>query len=314
MEPFFADILDRLLDLHREMAQAFSGLPQEALDWVPAKEMNSLAVLVAHTAGAERYWIGEVAGGLPVERDRDAEFQAAGLDAAALQGLLTASEATAQQVLAGLSPADLEEPRTGPGDRRLTVGWALAHALEHTGLHLGHMQIVRQLWEKWADIPSWLPKVEPTVTPASAVALRDITEENLFAVLKLSNALSPLQKHMVATNALSVAEAHYARHAKYWAIYADETPVGFMMLHDSPEGWGYFLWRFMVAAPYQKMGFARRAIELLVEYVKTRPGATTLGVSCGLGLGSPEGFYQKMGFQRDGKWYDEEVGLSMPLE
>jgi ankyrin repeat protein len=28
------------------------------------------------------------------------------------------------------------------------VAWCLAHALEHTALHLGHMQITRQLWEQ----------------------------------------------------------------------------------------------------------------------------------------------------------------------
>ena len=30
----------------------------------------------------------------------------------------------------------------------LGVAWALLHALEHTAIHLGHMQIMRQLWEQ----------------------------------------------------------------------------------------------------------------------------------------------------------------------
>lgn len=314
MQTFFVDLYDQLHELHQDIGRALAGLPPEALDWVPGKEMNSLAVLVAHTAGAERYWIGDVAGQRPSDRDREAEFRTAGLDAAALLGRLAEAESCAQEVLESLTVADLASVRASPRDGRpYTVGWSLAHALEHTGTHLGHMQIVRQLWDKWADVPEWLPKVEPTVTPASVVTLREITNENLFAILKLSNALTPPQKHMVATNALSIAEAHYDAEAWYRAIYADETPVGFLMLHDTPEGWGYFLWRLMVAAPYQRMGFARRAIDLLIEYVKTRPGATTLATSCGEGLGSPEGFYRRLGFVRDGKMYDDEVGLSMPL-
>jgi len=28
------------------------------------------------------------------------------------------------------------------------VAWALAHALEHTALHLGHIQIGRELWQE----------------------------------------------------------------------------------------------------------------------------------------------------------------------
>jgi|GEM_PF-154454 len=315
MQPFFSDLADRLHDLHQDMAQALTGLPQDALDWVPGKEMNSLAVLAAHTAGAERYWIGEVAGGRPSDRDREAEFRAAGLDAAALGRLLDEAEGCAREVLAALTPADLQAPRTARDGRPCTVGWALAHALEHTGTHLGHMQIMRQLWEKRAAIPGWLPKVEPTVKSASVVTLREITLDNLFPVMMLSNALLPPQKHMVAPNALSIAEAHYAANAWFRAIYADETPVGFLMLHDSPEGWGYFLWRLMVAAPYQRMGFARRALDLLIEYVKTRPGATnTLTTSCGEGLGSPEGFYRRLGFVRDGKMYDDEVGLALQFE
>jgi diamine N-acetyltransferase len=319
MQPFFGNLYDRLHKLHQDIAQVLQGLPQDALDWTPATDMNSLAVLVVHTAGAERYWIGDVAGQRPSKRDREAEFQTVGLDAAALLGRLDEAEACAQEVLETLTLADLEAQRTSPRDGRpYTVGWALAHALEHTGLHLGHMQIGRQLWDKWADIPTWLPQVEPTVTPESIITLREVSSENLFAVLKLSRTLTPLQKHMVATNALSIAEAHYEANAWYRAIYADETPVGFLMLHDSPEGWGYFLWRLMVAAPYQRMGFGRRAIELLIEYVKTRPGATTtLTTSCDEGLGSPEGFYRKLGFVRDGKMYDDEVGLSLqfgPME
>ena len=31
--------------------------------------------------------------------------------------------------------------------REFTVAWCLLHALEHSAVHLGHMQIVRQLWE-----------------------------------------------------------------------------------------------------------------------------------------------------------------------
>jgi hypothetical protein len=28
------------------------------------------------------------------------------------------------------------------------IAWSLLHALEHTALHLGHMQLTRQLWEQ----------------------------------------------------------------------------------------------------------------------------------------------------------------------
>jgi uncharacterized damage-inducible protein DinB len=141
------DYVDRLLALHDDMRRAVEGLSQEALDWSPAPELNSMVVLVIHTTGAERYWIGDVVGRDSSGRDRDAEFRAHGLDAAALVERLDATLAHSRTVLAGLAPSDLDVLRASPRDgREVTVAWALMHALEHTATHLGHMQIVRQLW------------------------------------------------------------------------------------------------------------------------------------------------------------------------
>jgi diamine N-acetyltransferase len=85
------------------------------------------------------------------------------------------------------------------------------------------------------------------------------------------------------------------------------------MLYADPEEQDYFLWRLMVAGPHHGKGFGRRAIELLVDYVRTRPGAKVLETSCGQGPGSPEGFYRKVGFERNGKMLGHEVGLSLEL-
>lgn len=145
------------------------------------------------------------------------------------------------------------------------------------------------------------------------VTLREITAENVVPVCKLSDALSEPHKRMVAHNGQSIAQAHYSPFAWYRAIYADETPVGFIMLYDNPEMPRYFLWRLMIAGPYQGLGYGRQSIQLLVDYVRTRPGAKELLVSCGEGEGSPEGFYAKMGFKRTGDKWNEEVVMSMSL-
>ena len=75
------------------------------------------------------------------------------------------------------------------------------------------------------------PETSP-VTPDSAVSLREVTRENLKAVLHLK--VAPSQEHLVADNATSIAQAHfYPEIAWFRAIYADETPVGFMLLSDN---------------------------------------------------------------------------------
>lgn len=153
------------------------------------------------------------------------------------------------------------------------------------------------------------------VTADSVVTLREVTIKNLHDVIELSDTLSEEHKRMVASNAVSIAQAHYSPHAWYRAIYADETPVGFLMLHIGADDYwidydGYFLWRFMIAAPYQRMGFGKKALQLLIDYIASQ-GASELRTSCGEGEGSPEGFYRSLGFERDGDWYDDEVGLTL---
>jgi diamine N-acetyltransferase len=148
--------------------------------------------------------------------------------------------------------------------------------------------------------------------PEAEVRLREVTAETVHQICRLSSTLTP-PKNMVAPNALSIAEAYFEEHAWFRAIYADDTPVGFVMLYDDPDKHDYFLWRLMVAKPHHGKGFGRRAMEQVIDYVRTRPGATVLETSCGQGAGSPEGFYRALGFQRNGKMIDHEVGLSLTL-
>jgi len=149
MDVLFADYLERMDSLHRSAAEAIRGLPVEALDWSPGPAIPSLAVLVAHMAGSERYWIGDVGMGELSGRDRQAEFRTRGLEVSALLQRLDASLAYARRALDRLDLTHLSEARTEPREGRVyTVAWALLHALEHTGVHTGHIQIVRQLWDE----------------------------------------------------------------------------------------------------------------------------------------------------------------------
>ena len=148
MHSFFTDFLRNLEEIHNDIRAAIKGLPQEALDWIPGPGMNSMTILVAHLTGAERYWIGDVVAGDPSGRDREAEFGVSGESEEDLLAKLGEADRYPRQVLEQLSVQALEEKRISPRNgREVTVGWALCHALKHTALHLGHMQITRQLWK-----------------------------------------------------------------------------------------------------------------------------------------------------------------------
>lgn len=149
MQPFFESYLDILKTCHNDFHKALDGLPPEALDWVPGPEMNSISVLVYHLTGAERYWIGDVALGEPSNRDRSAEFKVREVGMDALRQRLDDTLSYASVALEKLTLQDLEATRTSPRDgRTFTVAWALLHALDHSNQHLGHVQIMRQLWEQ----------------------------------------------------------------------------------------------------------------------------------------------------------------------
>jgi len=145
------------------------------------------------------------------------------------------------------------------------------------------------------------------------VSLREITSETVVQICKLSDTLSEQEQKMVAPNAISIAQAHFSDKAWFRAIYADEMAVGFIMLYDDSENPEYFLWRLMIAGPYQGKGYGRKAIELLVEYVKTRPGAKELSTSYVPIEGGPEGFYRKMGFEPTGEVDDGEIVVRLTL-
>ncbi len=150
MRQIYQDYMNSLDTLHRDFQKTIEDLSVAALDWVPGREMNSLCVLVVHTMGATRYWAGDIAAGIPSNRNRSAEFEAHGLDEPALKNRMDETLAFVQSIVDKLSLEDLEHTvpisANHPG-RTFTIGNALVHALEHTAQHLGHAQITRQLWD-----------------------------------------------------------------------------------------------------------------------------------------------------------------------
>lgn len=154
---------------------------------------------------------------------------------------------------------------------------------------------------------------QPQVTRQAQVTLREVNKENLRTILNLK--VHPEQEQFVAPNAVSVAQAYFDRERAWFrAIYADDTPVGFLMLYDDPDEPEYFLWRFMIDARYQKMGFGWRALELLVQHVRTRPGAQSLGTSCVPAEGGPGPFYERFGFRYSGEEDEGELVMRLELE
>ncbi len=145
------------------------------------------------------------------------------------------------------------------------------------------------------------------------VSLREVTAETVRVICRLD--AGPGSENFVAPNAVSIAQAHFEPMAWFRAIYAGDEPGGFLMLEDDVENREYGLWRLMVDHRHQRHGYGRRAVELLIEYVRTRPGATALLTSYVPGEQGPAEFYRRLGFTPTGEVdEDGEIIVSLPLE
>jgi len=146
---------------------------------------------------------------------------------------------------------------------------------------------------------------DATVLATSNVSLREILKEDLGAVLLMD--VRGGQFRYVAPNSFSLAQAQFDEHVWYRAIFADETPVGFLMTtidQDDSEGQPTkgcpFLWRFMVDANYQGMGFGKRALQLAIAQEAKRAPGRDFWTSAVHGATGPKAFYISVGFEDTG--------------
>ncbi len=146
----------------------------------------------------------------------------------------------------------------------------------------------------------------------SQISLREVTEDSVREICAL--AVAEDQSQFVAANGTSIAQAHFSDKAWFRAIYADEIPVGFVMLEDNPSKPEYYLWRFMIDQRYQGNQYGKRALELVIDHVKTRPHAVELLTSVVQASGGPQQFYEKQGFRLTGEYEDGEAMMSLDLK
>jgi uncharacterized damage-inducible protein DinB len=146
---FFEALADYFHELHGEIKRDLEALPPAALDWKPGPEMNSVAIIIVHLTGAERFLVGDVVMQESSNRNRDLEFQAQGISKEDLFHRLDETEAYLGNAIGQLSLSDLETTRIHPrhGDQ-VTVSWALLHALAHTATHVGHINLTVQMWQQ----------------------------------------------------------------------------------------------------------------------------------------------------------------------
>ena len=138
-----------LAEIKDEIKGIIKNLDQESLNWTPLspEETNSIFSLVVHLCGSERQMIHHTIGQIKIERDREAEFRAKGESVNELERLLKETSETSREILESLTADQLEELRDTGLWGEITVRRAILRQIHHQALHLGQIQITRQLYE-----------------------------------------------------------------------------------------------------------------------------------------------------------------------
>ncbi|MBI9101907.1 MAG: GNAT family N-acetyltransferase [Spirochaetales bacterium] len=147
--------------------------------------------------------------------------------------------------------------------------------------------------------------------PKAKISLQEITEDTLSEILNLE--VTEQQKRFIASNEKSIAQAHFSNYSWFRAIYADNTPVGFVMLYLEPEKPVYEIWRFMIDEKHQRKGYGKEAMKQCIDFVKSLPYSQELFLSMVPENGTAAAFCNSMNFIYTGEWHGNEKIMKLEL-
>ena len=95
------------------------------------------------------------------------------------------------------------------------------------------------------------------------ITLRNITKENFWEIIELK--VSEPQKELVTSNAVSIAQSKIQPECIPLGIYEDEEAFGFIMYCIDTDDGEYWIYRLMIDERYQRRGYAKEAMTLLIK-------------------------------------------------
>lgn len=146
------------------------------------------------------------------------------------------------------------------------------------------------------------------------INIRKITEENFIDAFHLN--LAPGQENFVSHPVRSLAQAYvYREQCQPFGIYKDDTMISYVMIiydYDIPE---YDIWHMMIDKSQQNMGYGSIALDLVLDYIKTKPFGPSdrVTLTCNKDNIQALHLYKSKGFIETGAIDDEEIELSLTL-
>ncbi len=131
------------------------------------------------------------------------------------------------------------------------------------------------------------------------IELKSITKDNLEDVLNLN--VLEYQQPFVSSTACSLAQAYVYRETAFpFAVYANSTIVGFIMLGYYEAKKQYTLWKFLIDKNHQNKGYGKEALQLGIMYLRDNFGVSEICTGVALGNEKAKRLYSSIGFKETG--------------
>ena len=146
------------------------------------------------------------------------------------------------------------------------------------------------------------------------IALRKVDESNFIACFGLN--LRDGQERFVSHPIRSLAQAYvYYDQCTPFAVCRGDEVVGYVMVIYDYDEQTYNIWHLMIDGAHQRKGYGRTAMELALDYIRTKPFGASDRVLLTV---RPENtaacaLYRSLGFTQTGRSDEDEVELGLTL-
>ena len=144
--------------------------------------------------------------------------------------------------------------------------------------------------------------------------LKKIDENNFIECFNLK--LGENQDKFVSHPIRSLAQAYvYYNQCTPFAIYKEDVMVGYVMVIYDYDNETYNIWHMMIDEKYQNNGYGTRALELCIDYIKSKPFGKSnyIILTCNIENYNAIHIYKKLGFKDTGDIDGDEIIMKLVI-
>lgn len=144
------------------------------------------------------------------------------------------------------------------------------------------------------------------------LTLKKIDESNFIECFNLK--LGKNQDKFVSHPIRSLAQAYvYYNQCTPFVIYKEDVMVGYVMVIYDYDDETYNIWHMMIDEKYQNNGYGTRALELCIDYIKSKPFGKSnhIILTCNIENHNAIHIYKKLGFKDTGNVDGDEMIMKL---